>query len=66
MIRKLVKNTYQLKLNIPSEIIKKLGLDGDSKVEIKEVDTPEGKGFVVLKVSGKRLQLKKGWIKDDE
>ncbi len=58
-----MKNQYQLRLNIPSKLIKKLNLDEHSIVEIKEVDTPEGKGFIVLKKSKKKLKIKGEWIK---
>jgi len=63
MIRKLVKNTYQLKLNIPSELIKKLGLNENSRVEIREVETPDGVGFIVLKVKDQKMKVKKEWIR---
>ena len=56
MIRKIVKNDYQYKLNIPISLVRKLGLD-DSKVRIKEVKTSEGDGFVVLKDKEEVLEL---------
>jgi len=49
MKRKLIKNKHQYKLNVPIELVRKLGLDKESSVIVKEVNTPKGPGFVVLK-----------------
>jgi|TARA_B100002003_G_C13855250_1_gene419004 hypothetical protein len=57
MERKIVKNGYQHRLNIPQEIIDSLKLDKNSKVTIREVDTPEGKGFVVIPVKKGRQKI---------
>jgi len=58
MKRKLVKNKHQYKLNIPIELVRKLGLD--NSVLIKEVITPNGPGFVVLKDKEEVIEVKDG------
>ena len=56
MIRKIVKNDYQFKLNIPISLVRKLALE-DSQVEIKEVSTAQGKGFIVMKDTEEVIKL---------
>ena len=47
--RKLIKNGPQYKLTVPVELVRKLGLEKNNSLIIKEVDTSKGKGFVVLR-----------------
>jgi len=49
MKRRLVKNRHQYKLNVPIELVRKLGLNKGNSVIVEEVKTPEGNGFIVLK-----------------
>ena len=48
MIRKITKNNHQFKVSIPIEMLRKMNWDGSTEVLFQEVDTPKGKGLVMI------------------
>ena len=49
MKRKITKNRHQYKVSIPIELIRNLGWDEKTEIHFDEVQTPVGKGVVLLK-----------------
>ena len=58
MKRKITKNNHQYKVSLPVELLRKLNWDHSTEILFKEVDTPEGKGIVILKNKDEVLKLK--------
>ena len=60
MRRKITKNKHQYKISLPIQLLRKMGWDGDTSVVFKEVETPEGRGLVMIKSKDEimRLELK--------
>ena len=49
MKRKITRNRHQYKVSIPIELIRRLGWDENTEIHFDEVQTPVGKGVVMLK-----------------
>ena len=58
MKRKIIKNKHQFKVNLPIELLRKLGWDHSTDIRFKEVDTPLGKGMLIIKDNEEVLDLK--------
>ncbi len=63
MKRKITKNNHQYKVSLPIEILRKLKWDEETPVRFKEVDTPLGKGMILIKDDDKplKMEVKKKW-----
>ena len=49
MTRKITKNHKQYKVTLPIDLLRKLSWDEDTRIRFQEVDTPSGKGLVIVK-----------------
>jgi hypothetical protein len=49
MKRKITKNNHQYKVSLPIELIRKLNFDENTPVKFHEVETPLGKGMLIVK-----------------
>ncbi|MBW2965566.1 hypothetical protein KY342_00515 [Candidatus Woesearchaeota archaeon] len=62
MKRKIIKNKHQYKVNLPIELIRKLNWDKNTSIRFHEVQTPLGKGMLIIKDNKKdvlKLEVKK-------
>ena len=57
MKRKITKNNHQYKVSLPIELVRKLNFDENTPVKFHEVDTPLGKGMLIVKEKSKALKL---------
>ena len=57
MNRKITKNKHQYKVSLPIEIIRKLGWNENTEIKFHEVETPLGKGMLIVKDKVKPLKL---------
>ena len=48
-MRKITKNHKQYKVTLPIELLRKLSWDEDTRIRFQEVDTPSGKGLIIIK-----------------
>jgi hypothetical protein len=58
MIRKITKNNHQYKVSLPIELIRKLTWDDSTQVRFHEVETPLGKGLLMVQNKDEVLKLK--------
>lgn len=58
MKRKIIKNKHQYKVNLPVELLRKFGWDHSTQIRFKEVDTPLGKGMLIIQDDEEVLELK--------
>ena len=58
MKRKITKNNHQYKVSLPIELLRKLNWDHSTEIKFHEVETPLGKGIVILKNKNEVLKLK--------
>lgn len=49
MKRKITKNNHQYKVSLPVELLRRLNWDHSTDIRFKEVDTPIGKGLLIIK-----------------
>ncbi|MFT4303832.1 MAG: hypothetical protein ACMXYG_04660 [Candidatus Woesearchaeota archaeon] len=54
---KITKNNHQYKVNLPIELVRKLSWDDSTFIEIKEVETPLGKGIIILRNKDEVIKL---------
>jgi len=57
MKRKIIKNRHQYKVNLPIELLRKLNWDNNTDIKFHEVQTPLGKGMLIIK-NNKKSALK--------
>jgi len=57
MRRKITKNRHQYKVSLPVKLLRKMGWDGETAVVFKEVETPEGKGLVMIKSKDEVMRI---------
>ena len=57
MNRKITKNKHQYKVSLPVEILRRLKWDEKTPVKFHEVDSPLGKGMLIIKDDIKPLKL---------
>ena len=57
MKRKITKNNHQYKVSLPIEMLRKLNWDDSTPVRFREVDTPLGKGMLLIRDEDKALKL---------
>ena len=48
MKRKITKNNHQYKVSLPIEILRKLNWNQETPVKFHEVETPLGKGMLIV------------------
>ena len=58
MKRKITQNKHQYKVSLPIELIRKLNWDNSTEIRFHEVETPKGKGLLIVKNKEKVLRLK--------
>ena len=58
MKRKITKNNHQYKVSIPIELVRKMGWGGETGVRFQEVETPLGKGLLIVEHNDEVLRLK--------
>ena len=58
MKRKITKNNHQYKVSIPIELVRKMLWEGGTNIKFQEVDTPMGKGLLILEHNDEVLKLK--------
>jgi hypothetical protein len=58
MIRKITKNNHQFKVSLPIELLRKLCWDDSTNIKFHEVETPLGKGLLIIKNKDEVLKLK--------
>ncbi len=49
MKRKITKNRHQYKVSLPIELVRKLDWSEETSVKFHEVETPLGKGMLIVK-----------------
>lgn len=49
MIRKITKNKHQYKVCLPVKMLRKMSWDDSTMIEFREVETPLGKGLLIIK-----------------
>ena len=49
MKRKITKNKHQYKVSLPIELVRKLDWDESTEIKFHEVDSPLGKGMLIVK-----------------
>ncbi len=61
MKRKITKNNHQYKVSLPIELLRKLKWDHSTEIKFHEVDTPLGKGMLIVKdkINPLKLRIKK-------
>jgi len=62
MKRKIIKNKHQYKVNLPIELLRKLNWNESTDIKFHEVQTPLGKGMLIVKDNNKitlKLEVKK-------
>jgi hypothetical protein len=57
MKRKITKNKHQYKVSLPVEMIRKLSWDEATPISFKEVETPLGKGLLILRETEDAMRL---------
>ena len=57
MKRKITKNNHQYKVSLPIELLRKLNWNESTPVKFHEVETPLGKGMLLVKEKAKALKL---------
>lgn len=58
MKRKITKNNHQYKVSLPIELLRKLRWDDSTEIKFQEVDTPIGKGLLIIEHKDKVLKLR--------
>ena len=58
MKRKITKNQHQYKVSLPIELIRKLNWTDSTEIKFHEVETPLGKGLLIVKNKEEVLKLK--------
>ncbi|MBW2963719.1 hypothetical protein KY306_03010 [Candidatus Woesearchaeota archaeon] len=58
MKRKITKNKHQYKVSLPVEMIRKLNWSNSTEIRFHEVETPAGRGLLIVKNNEKVLKLK--------
>ncbi|MEE9525456.1 MAG: hypothetical protein V3V78_02500 [Candidatus Woesearchaeota archaeon] len=58
MKRKITKNNHQYKVSLPIELLRKLNWDHSTEIRFHEVDSPKGKGLLIVKDKKEILKLK--------
>ena len=57
MRRKITKNNHQYKVSLPVELLRKLNWDHSTAIKFKEVETPMGKGLIIIKEDDEVMRL---------
>jgi hypothetical protein len=57
MIRKITKNNHQFKISLPIDLIRKMNWDDSTSIKFKEVETPMGKGLLILKENNEVMRI---------
>ncbi|MFC1727967.1 hypothetical protein ACFLZ7_00710 [Nanoarchaeota archaeon] len=57
MKRKITQNKHQYKVSLPVELLRKLDWDGSTEIKFHEVDTPQGRGLLILKNKDEVMKL---------
>jgi hypothetical protein len=57
MIRKITRNKHQYKLSLPIDVVRRLSLESSDTVRLQEVDTPMGKGILIIKDDKKPMRI---------
>ena len=58
MKRKITKNNHQYKVSLPIELVRKMKWGNDTFIRFHEVDTPMGKGLLIVKNNDEVIKLK--------
>jgi hypothetical protein len=57
MIRKITKNKHQYKVSLPIELLRKMQWDDETLIKFQEVDTPLGKGIIILEHNDELMKV---------
>ena len=58
MKRKITKNNHQYKVSLPIELVRRMKWHGETEVRFHEVDTPMGKGLLIVENKDEVIKLK--------
>jgi len=57
MKRKITKNKHQYKVSLPIELLRKLNWNHETTIRFHEVETPQGRGIVILRNSEEPMKV---------
>lgn len=57
MKRKITKNKHQYKVSLPIELLRKLNWDHSTQIKFQEVETPLGKGLLIIQDNEEIIKL---------
>ena len=58
MKRKITKNNHQYKVSLPIELIRKMNWNNSTEIRFHEVDTPLGKGLLIVENNDRPMRLR--------
>ena len=57
MKRKITKNNHQYKVSLPIELVRRMKWNNSTEIRFHEVDTPLGKGLLIVENNDKPMKL---------